>query len=490
MRDAPPEALVSRFAVTHAMVLNILSRGVANPWLDREPQDPVLAMRDLLAAVHETDAQKSAHVRQALRIARSLRIAGVVERIRVPDATHARGERPSLRLTVDVPRGFALNQPLSPFALAAMDLLNVEAPDHALDVVSVIESTLSDPRQILVAQQYQARGEAVAAMKADGIEYEERLALLDEVTWPQPLADLLEPAFIAYRRTNPWLLDAELSPKSVVRDMLEKAMSFGELISVYGLERTEGVVLQVFGRGLPRAAADRPRGAPHRRGPRDHHVAGRARARDGLVAARRVGAPHEPRRARSPTMPTRRRPSLPQRQPARCRETRACSVASCATSCSAASSSPRARTTRPLARSTRGGLDGARWDGARWDGNAWREALDPLFEAQGDHAIGIGPDARSAALLTFVEPGGDHDGGGGACGPCGHARWRASRGHVARAPGARRPGGRPRLGDRRRGGPRGLRRGGRARAPRCCTSGRSRHRSTVPHIGPQKRLAL
>ncbi len=107
--------------------------------------------------------------------ARSLRIAGVVERVRVPDASHPRGERPTVRLTVDVPRDFALNQPLSPFALAAMDLLNVESPTHALDVVSVIESTLSDPLHILLAQQYQARGEAVAAMKAEGLEYEERL---------------------------------------------------------------------------------------------------------------------------------------------------------------------------------------------------------------------------------------------------------------------------------------------------------------------------
>ncbi|GMA34476.1 hypothetical protein GCM10025876_06800 [Demequina litorisediminis] len=209
LRDAPPEPLTSRFVVTHAMVLNVLARGQENAALGREAQDPVLAMRDLLAAIHETEAQRSAHVRQALRIYRSLRIAGVVEHVRVPDASHPRGQRPSVRLTVDVPRNFALNQPLSPFALAAMDLLNVEAPDHALDVVSVIEATLADPRQVLVAQQYQARGEAVAAMKADGIEYDARVELLEEVTWPRPLADLLEPAFITYRRANPWVLDAE-----------------------------------------------------------------------------------------------------------------------------------------------------------------------------------------------------------------------------------------------------------------------------------------
>ncbi|MCB2413268.1 DUF3516 domain-containing protein [Demequina sp. TTPB684] len=396
LRDAPPEPLVSRFEVTHAMVLNILARGVANPWLDREPQDPVLAMRDLLNAIHETPAQRSAHVRQSLRIARSLRIAGVVERARVPDASHPRGERPTLRLTVDVPRGFALNQTLSPFALAAMDLLNVEAPDHALDVVSVIEATLSDPRQILIAQQYQARGEAVAAMKADGIEYEERMDLLDEVTWPKPLADLLEPAFIAYRHTNPWVMDAELSPKSVVRDMLEKAMSFGDLISVYGLERTEGVVLRYL------AEAYR---ALRQTVPEEHRtdeVMAITTWLGELVRATDSSLLDEWERLMNPDAPVRDAADPATAPPAPVR--------------------PMSGNPRMLRRLVRnlmfrrvelasrenypalGALDGA----SGWNGDAWREALDPLFEAQGDHAIGIGPAARSAALVTFVEPGGDH----------------------------------------------------------------------------------
>ncbi len=103
------------------------------------------------------------------------------------------------RLTVDLQRDFALNQPLSPFALAAIELLDVDSPTYALDVVSVIESTLDDPRQVLMAQQHAARGEAVAQMKADGIEYDERMELLEEITWPKPLVELLEPAFETYR---------------------------------------------------------------------------------------------------------------------------------------------------------------------------------------------------------------------------------------------------------------------------------------------------
>ncbi|WP_144268240.1 RNA helicase [Demequina sp. NBRC 110055] len=401
LRDAEPEPLTSRFAVTHAMVLSILARGQANPWLDREPQDPVQAMSHLLGALHETDAQRSAHARQALRIARSLKIAGVVEQLRVPDPSHPRGQRPTMRLVVDVPRNFALNQPLSPFALAAMDLLNVEAPDHALDVVSVIESTLSDPRQVLIAQQHAARGEAIAAMKADGIEYEERMELMEEVTWPRPLADLLEPAFITYRRANPWVLDAELSPKSVVRDMLEKAMSFGDLVSVYGLERTEGVVLRYL------AEAYR---AMRQTVPEEHRTDEVAAITDWLgelVRSTDSSLLDEWERLMNPDAV----------------------VADDADPASAGLTPAMAGPARPMTGNPRvlrrlvgnamfrrvelaarenyaalGALDGR----SGWTADAWRDALDPLFEAQGDDAIGIGPEARSAALLTFVEPGGDH----------------------------------------------------------------------------------
>ena len=113
-----------------------------------------------------------------------------------------------------------------------------------LDVLSVIESTLDDPRQVLSAQQFRARGEAVAQMKADGVEYEERMELLDDVTYPKPLQDVLEAAYDIYRRGHPWVLDYSLSPKSVVRDMYERALTFPEYVAFYGLARSEGLVLR------------------------------------------------------------------------------------------------------------------------------------------------------------------------------------------------------------------------------------------------------
>ena len=232
LRDAAPETLTSQFQVTTTMVLSLMER----------PGDPVAAMAGLLSRVQATAAERRRHVRRAIEIYLSLRTAGVVEHV---SSARARADgRPRLRLAVDLPDDFALNQPLAPFALAAMDLLNVESPEHALDVVSVVEATLDDPRPLLYAQQRAARGEAIAAMKAEGMDYEERMAALEEITWPRPLADLLEPALEMYKQSNPWVAEYELSPKSVVRDMVESAMTFSDLVSRYELGRSEGVVLR------------------------------------------------------------------------------------------------------------------------------------------------------------------------------------------------------------------------------------------------------
>lgn len=235
--EAAPEPLTSNMKVSTAMILDVVDR----------PGDPFVAMRRLLTDNHEPRKRQLAHIREAVGIARSLLQAGVLERIEEPlDGSEAdpghKGRR--YRLTVDLPRDFALNQPLSTFALAAIEALDPASETFALDVVSVIEATLEDPRQILAAQLKKARGEAVAQMKAEGIEYDERIALLDDVSYPKPLEELLRHAFAIYLQTNPWAADGQLSPKSVVREMWERAMTFREYVSVYGLLRSEGAVLR------------------------------------------------------------------------------------------------------------------------------------------------------------------------------------------------------------------------------------------------------
>ncbi|WP_039799190.1 DEAD/DEAH box helicase [Nocardia araoensis] len=226
---AQPEPMVSRFTVTNAMLLNVIAR----------PGNCFTAMRHLLEDNHEPRPAQRRHILRAIRLYRALRDAGVVQQLPEPDAQGRRA-----RLTVDLQRDFALDQPLSPFALAALDLLDKQSPSYTLDVVSLIESTLEDPRQLLMAQQHKARGEAIAEMKADGIDYDERMELLEEVTWPKPLAELIEPAYETYRAGHPWVSEFAPAPKSVVRDMIERAMTFAELISFYELARSEGVVLR------------------------------------------------------------------------------------------------------------------------------------------------------------------------------------------------------------------------------------------------------
>jgi superfamily II RNA helicase len=226
---AQPEALVSRMRVSHAMLLNVIARD----------GDPFVAMRQLLRDNHEDPVRQNRMIRRAIAMYRSLVTAGVVERLTAPDESGR-----TVRLTVDLQRDFSLNQPLSTFALAALELLDAESPTYALDVLSVLEATLEDPRPVVLAQQFKARGEAVEQMKADGVEYEERMELLEDVTWPQPLAELLDTAYEIYRKSHPWITESPLSPKSVARDLFERGLSFGEYISFYGLARSEGVVLR------------------------------------------------------------------------------------------------------------------------------------------------------------------------------------------------------------------------------------------------------
>jgi superfamily II RNA helicase len=386
---AEPEPLQSRFAVSHAMLLNVIGR----------PGDAFKAMRHLLTDNDEDPVAQRRHIRRAFAIYRALLAGGVVERLAEPDEQDRRW-----RLTVDLQDDFALNQPLSPLALAAIELLDRESPDYPLDVLSVIESTLDDPRQVLSAQLFKARGEAVAQMKADGIEYEERMDLLDSVTYPMPLADLLEGAYEIYRRGHPWVADHQLSPKSVARDMFERAMSFTEFVGFYGLSRSEGIVLRYLAQAYRALRQTVPEEA------RTEELTDLIEWLGELVRQTDSSLIDEWEKLRDPAevqaAPVDDRPP-------------------------AVTGNPRAF--RVLVRNALfrrvelaalrryedlGDLDAA--DG--WDAAAWAEALEPYY---GEHAdIGTGPDARGPALLIIErernywsvrqildDPAGDHDWG-------------------------------------------------------------------------------
>lgn len=228
--DAEPEQLTSQFRVSNSMLLNVLARH-GNGYEH---------MKHLLRTNHDTRAKQNQDILTALDLFRGLLNSGVVQKSTKGLDIYGR----PYHLVRELPRDFALNQPLGPFALAALTLLDPESPTFHLDVISVFESILDDPRQVLIAQQKQRRGEEIAALKAEGVDYTERMAIVEDITWPKPLEELLEQAYDTFCEGNPWAKEFELRPKSVVRDMLENAMTFSDLIATYGIARSEGVVLR------------------------------------------------------------------------------------------------------------------------------------------------------------------------------------------------------------------------------------------------------
>jgi superfamily II RNA helicase len=389
-----PEPLTSRFRVTHAMLLSVIAR----------PGDAFTQMRKLLEDNHEDRRSQLRHIRRTIAIYRSLLDGGVVEQLDEPDA-----QGRTVRLTVDLQQDFALNQPLSTFALAAFELLDPESPSYALDMVSVVESTLDDPRQILAAQTNKAKGEAVAEMKADGIEYEERMERLMDISHPKPLEELLFHAYGLYRKSHPWVGDHPLAPKSVVRDMYERAMTFAEFVSFYELARTEGIVLRYLA-GAYKAL--------------EHTVPDEKKSEDFQDIIEWLG--EMVRQVDSSLLDEWEQLANPQDETAEEAQDRADQVTPVTAN---------ARAFRVLVRNAMfrrvelaaldkvaelGELDAE----AGWDEDAWAEAMDGYWDEYDD--LGTGPDARGPKLLhieevpeealwrvrqTFADPAGDHDWG-------------------------------------------------------------------------------
>jgi len=229
---AQPEPLSSRFRVTADLVASVLSR----------PDGP-LALKHLLRTNHDPEPRRRQHQRRAIAVYRTLEAAGVAERrrdehgrclgVRVGSLVDGAAERSALRFS----------SPLITFAIEVIATLDRDDPAYVVDVVSVVEYVLDDPRQVLHAQQNAAKGAEIARLKAEGVPYEERLERLETITWPRPLADLLADCFETYRRNHPWLI-TEPSPKSILREMLESGDSFATFVRRYRLERSEGLVLR------------------------------------------------------------------------------------------------------------------------------------------------------------------------------------------------------------------------------------------------------
>ena len=226
---AEPEPLVSSFEVSHQMVMHMLDR----------PGDGCAPLRRLLVENHEPRRRQRRHIRRAVAIYRSLIEAGVVEVLEEPDEWGR-----LVRVTVDLQDSFALHQPLSLFAVEALGVLDDAEDGYALDVLSVVESVLENPGPVIAAQVERLRADLLGELKAQGVPYEERMERLAAVEHPKPLREFLYGSFDIFRRHHPWVEGDNVRPKSVAREMHERAMNFGEYVNHYGLKRSEGLLLR------------------------------------------------------------------------------------------------------------------------------------------------------------------------------------------------------------------------------------------------------
>ena len=231
LQAAPPEALVSRFQVSHGMLLLMLGRA----------EDGCRALQRLINTCHETPAKKAALRRRAWQLFRALVERGIVAI--VPRAERVAPDR-KLRVNVELQDDFSLHQTLSLYLLDTLPLLERESPDYPFDVLTLCEAIVEDPELILRKQVDRLKTDKLAEMKAAGIEYEERMAKLDEVEHPKPRREFIYETFNAFAAAHPWVGQENVRPKSIAREMFERYQSFADYIREYGLERAEGLLLR------------------------------------------------------------------------------------------------------------------------------------------------------------------------------------------------------------------------------------------------------
>jgi len=237
----PPEQLVSRFRVSHGMVIQLLQCGEEQGVLGGGYR----LLFGLIERSHERPGQKRHHRREAARIFRSLREAGVIEIVAVEPQAKRRGRR--VRVAGDLQREFSLHQALSLYLVDAVSLLDPDDPDYARDVLSLVEAILENPRAILLRQIDVAKRNLIAELKAQGVPYEERIERLDEVTHPKPQAALIYESFALFAERHPWVEQQNVHPKSIAREMWEHYEDFSDYVRRYGLERSEGLLLRYLG---------------------------------------------------------------------------------------------------------------------------------------------------------------------------------------------------------------------------------------------------
>ena len=217
-----PEVLISRFQVTHAMILNVLSR---------EGTKNCSALRNLINRSHESEEQKKRHEKHAFQLFRSLWERGIVD-------------LKNLQVNVELQHDFSLHQTQSLYLIDTLALLDRESGEYPLHLLSLVESILENPDLILKRQLDRMKKLRMEEMRAEGLEYEERMLELEKVEYPKPNRDFIYNTWNTFAAAHPWVGQDNIRPKSIVREMFENFLSFHDYIKEYELERVEGLLLR------------------------------------------------------------------------------------------------------------------------------------------------------------------------------------------------------------------------------------------------------
>ncbi|MGC4067984.1 MAG: DUF3516 domain-containing protein [Polyangiaceae bacterium] len=221
---SPPEPLVSRFSVSHGMLVNVLSR----------PESGCRAMARLIYDCHEPRRTKRILARTAKEMYESLLNAGLLY-------VDADGR---IQFREDLQQDFSLHQALSLYLVETIELLDREAGTYPLDLLTLVESVLENPELILQKQLDALKTRKMAELKAAGVEYDERIAELEKMTYPKPNAEFVYGTFNEFAKKHPWVTLENIRPKSIAREMYEGFFSFNDYITEYGLARSEGLLLR------------------------------------------------------------------------------------------------------------------------------------------------------------------------------------------------------------------------------------------------------
>jgi len=216
------EPLISRFKITHAMLLHMLSR---------THEDGCRAMQKMISDCHETPESKKLLFKKGFELFRSLVDRKIIE-------------LNPLRVNVEFQEDFSLNHALSLFLIDSLRLLDQNKIEYPLEVITLTESILESPEIILRKQLDRVKSEKMIEMKAAGMEYEERIEELDKLEHPKPMRDFIYNTFNEFSSLHPWLDGENIRPKSIAREMYEGFYSFGDYIKEYDLQRAEGILLR------------------------------------------------------------------------------------------------------------------------------------------------------------------------------------------------------------------------------------------------------